>query len=424
MLDYTLTKLDNGLKVITAPLKGTKAVTVLVLVKTGSRYEEKQNNGIAHFLEHMFFKGTNKRPKTVDIARELDAVGAGFNAFTGEEYTGFYVRAESSHFDLALDILTDMLFNSKFEAREIEKEKGVILEEINMIKDAPQSYVEHVMMDLLYGDQPLGRMITGTPDTVKNFNRDTFTDFYKKCYQPENIIVTVAGLDSQMWLEKIKMIFEKLPTSKPLEYLKVQEKQEKPSLKIHNKTTDQAHFLLGFRGIKRSDPRRPILRVMNNILGGTMSSRLFIEVREKRGLCYYVNSDFTDYHDTGIWEVAAGVDIKRIKEAIEVILNEFTKLKNELVTEEELKRAKENFKGHFYLSLEESMSVAEFLAEQELLWGEIKDPDEIVKENNQVTAIEIQKLAGEIMRPENMNLAVVGPFEDKKEFSELLNKFK
>lgn len=439
MLDYSLAKLDNGLRVITAPLENTKAVSLFVLVGTGSRFENKENNGIAHFLEHMFFKGTEKRPKTVDIARELDAVGASFNAFTGEEYTGFYIRAEQSHFDLALDVLSDMLFHSKFDANEIEKEKGVILEEINMIRDVPQSYIEYVMKDLLYGDSPLGRMITGEPAGVKAFSRETFTDFKAAQYKAENMIVVVAGGSStasnevklgvnsseEIWLEKITKVFNQMPAEKPADFEKISESQSAAQIKIYPKKTDQAHFILGFRSLKRTDPRRPILKVLNNLMGGTMSSRLFIEVREKRGLCYYVSSDIIEYHETGFWGVSAGVDIKRVEEAIEVIIAEFARLKSELVTDEELSRAKENMKGHLYLGLEESLSVAEFLAEQALLWQKIDDPDQIVAEMQKVTREEVQKLAQEFT-PDKLNLAIIGPFEgeeEKENFEAILKKY-
>lgn len=423
MLDYKLEKLANGLKIITAPLKNTKAVSVLIMVQTGSRYENAQNNGIAHFLEHMFFKGTQKRPKTVDIAKELDGVGAGYNAFTGEEYTGFFVRAESSHFDLALDILTDMLFNSKFAEYEIEKEKGVIVEEINMYRDLPQAYVEEVMKELLWGAQPLGKMISGTAETVTKFKRENFIQFWQKFYQPEKMIVTVAGANNQSWLKKIKKIFAKLPAKKTPAYTKIIEKQNKAQIKIFNKKTDQAHFILGFRSLKRTDTRRPVLKVLNNIMGATMSSRLFIEVREKRGLCYYVNSNIADYIDTGFWGAAAGVDIKRVEEAIEVVLSEFSKIKNKLITDEELKRAKENLKGRLYLGLEESMSVAEFLAEQEMFWGKIDDPDQVNAEVQRVSKEEVQKLAKEIFQSKNLNLAIIGPFQNKQKFQRILGGF-
>jgi len=428
MLDYRLTKFDNGLKVITAPLKNTRAVSVFILIGTGSRYEEQKENGLAHFLEHMLFKGTKKRPKTIDIARELDAVGAQYNAFTGEEYTGFYVRAESSHFGLGVDILADILYHSLFEPAEIAKEKGVIFEEINMIKDAPTAYVEYVMKALLWGEQPLGRMITGTKETVSKFAQNDFILFLQNYYQPQNIIIAVAGEgDSQQWLAKIEAIWGKIAKKKAIRFQKVQERQVEPQIKIFNKETDQAHFILGFRGIKRTDERRPILKVLNNIMGDMMSSRLFTEVREKRGLCYYINSDYADYIDTGFWGVSAGVDLKRIHEAISVILAEFAKLKFSHVLEEELSRAKENLKGHLYLGLEESMAVAQFLAEQEMFWHKIDDPDKVVADNQKVTKDDIKKLANILFKKENLNLAVVGPFKDAQhleKFKKILDNFK
>jgi predicted Zn-dependent peptidase len=424
MLDYKLEKLDNGLKIITAPLKSTKAVSVLIMVGTGSRYENAQENGIAHFLEHMFFKGTQKRPKTIDIAKELDSVGAAYNAFTGEEYTGFFIQAESGHFDLALDMLTDMLFNSKFDEKEIEKEKGVILEEINMIKDLPQEYVEYVMKELLWNDQPLGRTITGEAETVIKFNRDTFTSFYKRYYQPENMIVTVSGDPTNQWSEKIKTVFSKLPKNHTADFEKVTGSQDKLKLKIFNKTTDQAHFILGFRALNYSDPKKPILKVLNNIMGATMSSRLFTEVREKRGLCYYISSGITDYIDTGFWGVNAGVDIKRIEEALEVIIDEFNKIKQNKVSNEELKRAKENMRGRMYLGLEESMRVAEFLAEQELLMQKIQDPDEVIADIDRVTKEDVHNLAKEIFNPDKLNFAMVGPFEKTEKFETILKRLK
>jgi len=423
MLDYKLTKFENGLKVITAPLKNTKAVSVFILVGTGSRYETSQENGIAHFLEHMFFKGTKNRPKTIDIARELDGVGSSYNAFTGEEYTGFYVRAESSHFNLALDVLHDMLINSLFSEEEIKKEKGVIFEEINMIKDLPSSYVEYVMKELLYGAQPLGKMITGTYETITKMDRKSFTGFLNRFYKPENMIVVVAGGDDNDWLSKIKEKFGNLEKVKPEGFQKISESQSVPQVKIFPKTTDQAHFILGFRALQRTDERRPVLKVLNNILGATMSSRLFIEIREKRGLCYYISSDIADFIDTGFWGVSAGVDIKRAEEAVKLILAEFSKVKTAKVTDEELTRAKENLKGHLYLSLEESMNVAQFLAEQEMFWGKIDDPDKVVSDIEKVTKKDIKKLANDIFKRENLNLAIVGPFKEDIKFKELLEAY-
>lgn len=424
MLNYQLTKLDNGLRVITAPLANTRAVTILFLFGVGSRFEEARLSGISHFLEHMFFKGTKKRPTTLDISRELDSVGAGYNAYTGEEYTGYFVRITSEHFDLGLDILTDMLFNSKFDAAEIEREKGVIVEEINMYNDEPRAKVEMVARELFYGAHPLGKKVTGEKETVTALKRDDFVAYRATHYRPSNLIVAVAGGGEETtWLKKVKTKFQEQTDASAPSFEKVSESQTEPQVAISHRQTDQAHFILAFRSIKRGDPRRPMMKVLTNLVGGMMSSRLFIEVRERRGLCYYISSGYTDFQDAGVWDVAAGVDINRAEEAIAVILDEIKKIKNTPVTDEELSRAKENMKGHLYLSLEESMDVANFLAEQELFWGKIEDPDEISKKYDAVTKEDIQEFAKTFFIPKNLNLAIVGPFKEKEKFKTILKQF-
>ncbi|MFA6492826.1 MAG: pitrilysin family protein [Patescibacteria group bacterium] len=424
MINYKLKTLPNGLRLIAAPLENTKAVTVLFLVGVGSRYETKNLNGISHFLEHMFFKGTKNRPTTLDIAKSLDAVGASYNAFTSEEHTGFFVRSASEHFELALDILFDMIYNSNFSAEEIEREKGVIVEEINMYQDAPQSYVSEVAKQLFYGDTPLGRQVTGIKETVQKFSRNDFVNYRDKFYTPENTIVVIAGgRNNVSWEEKTEEFFNKVKSQKAEQYLKIEENQTQPKLKIHQKKTDQAHLILGFRTIPRGNPKRPIARVLNNLFGETMSSRLFTEVRERRGLAYYVNSEMADFRDAGIFGASAGVDLLRAEEAVKVILEEFNKLKTESISEEELHRAKENLKGRLYLSLEESFSVAEFLADQKLFLDEIKHPEELVKEYEKVTAQDIQKFAKDYFQPKNLNLAMVGPFKNPDKFKKLLERF-
>ena len=425
MLNYQLTTLDNGLRVITAPVTSTKAVTALVLFGVGSRYEDKTENGISHFLEHMFFKGTEKRPSTLDISRELDSVGAGYNAYTGEEYTGYFVRVPSEHFTLGFDVLTDMLLNSKFDAEELAKEKGVIIEEINMYNDDPKAKVDLVARELVYPDQPLGRNIAGEKDIIKNMTSEKMVAYKNKFYTPENIVVAIAGgKDSVDWLKAVEEKFGKLPKTQKNEFAKVTEAQTEPAVKIFEKTTDQANFILGFRSIERTDDRRPILKVLTNLMGQMMSSRLFIEVREKRGLCYYINADQYEFQDAGFWAVSAGVDLNRIKEAIKVILAEVEKLKTDLITDEELSRARENLKGHLYLNLEESMAVADFLAEQELLWNKIEDPEVVAGRYEKVTREEIRQMAQEFFIPANLNLAIVGPYKDDEKFKEILKNFK
>lgn len=425
MLDYQLTNFDNGLKVITAPLAETKAVTILFLFGVGSRYEDEKLNGISHFLEHMFFKGTEKRPTTLDISRELDSVGAGYNAFTGEEYTGYFVRVPSEHFSMGLNVLTDMMFNSKFDAAELEREKGVIIEEINMYNDDPRAKVELISRELVWPDQPLGRNIAGEKDIIRNMTREEMVNYKKTHYTPENMVIAIAGgKDKTDWLDAIKEKFGKFSSGQKNQFTAVQEAQTVPKLNIFHKETDQAHFILGFRSMSRLDPRRPMMKVLTNLMGQMMSSRLFIEVRVRRGLCYYVSADQSDFQDAGFWGVSAGVDINRIEEAITVILAEIEKLKTDLVTDEELHRAQENLKGHLYLGLEESMAVANFLAEQQLFWDKIKDPDQVVREYAEVTKQDIQDLAQEFFVAKNLNLAIVGPFKDDVKFKKIINEFK
>lgn len=424
MINYDYKKLTNGLQLITAPLGNTKAMTVLFLVNVGSRYEDKRLNGISHFLEHMFFKGTKKRPTTLDIAKALDSVGAAYNAYTSEEHTGFYVHASSENFPLALDILFDMLYNSKFTKEEIEREKGVICEEINMYQDNPQSYIAELAKRLIYGDQPLGRQVTGEKQTVTKFTRQDFLKYRIDHYTPKNIVIAIAGdQNTHHWQNKVEEYFSRIPLAKENQYKKIKESQIKPQSLVHYKKTDQAHLILGFRTFKTTDSRRPILKVLANLLGETMSSRLFTEVRERRGLAYYISSDVTSFKDAGVLSASAGVDIKRAEEAVKVILNEFEKIKTGKISNEELNRAKENLKGRLYLSLEESFSVAEFLAEQQLYFGKIESPEEIIAKYAKVTVEDIKKFAYEFLVAKNLNLAIIGPFKDKEKFQKIINSF-
>jgi predicted Zn-dependent peptidase len=424
MFDFYKTTLPNGLKIITAPLKSTKAMTLLFLFGAGSRYETAQENGLAHFLEHLCYKGTDKRPTTFDIACQLDEMGASYNAFTGEEYTGFYVSAASEYFEQALDILTDIIWNSKLDPREIEREKGVILEEINMYKDTPQAYVNEVAKKLMYGDTPLGRSVAGEVGTVTKLQRADFIRFRHRFYTPDNLIVAVAGNPlagkSENWVKMLKDWLAKFNIQQKGSFQSVKITQEKPALSLYHKDTQQAHLILAFHGLKAQDKRMAILKVLNIILGATMSSRLFIEVREKLGLCYYVKSDISENHDIGAWGIASGVELGKIDKAIATMLKVCQEVKEKGVTLQELKKAKQNFKGQMYLALEESFEVADFLADQELYHGEIKSPEKIIQEVENVTLSDIMGLAKEVFQPKNLNLAVIGPYKDEKKFSKLL----
>lgn len=421
MLHLQTHTLKNGLRIITAPMHDTNAVSVLFLVGVGSRFEKSDQLGLSHFLEHMVFKGTKKRPSNLHIATELDSVGAQYNAYTSEEYTGFFVRASADHFLLALDVLADMLWQSTFPIAELEREKGVIVEEINMYRDDPMRHVGDLIKSAVFPDHPLGLQITGTKETVTAMTREHFLDYRRKWYTAKNIILTIAGnpLEND-WLPAIAKLIDQVSDSPPAAYQPFQPNQLAPRVQLEHRSTDQAHFVLALPKFKRTDQRWPIVKVMTNLLGGMMSSRLFTEVREKRGLAYYVSAGADDFYDTGAIYVRAGVDTQKIDEALKVSLGELARLKTEPVSEKELDKTKENLKGNIYLSLEDSLSVAEFLADQWLLWGSIDQPEQIVEDIMKVTRDDIMKVAKELFVTEKLNLAVVGPYREKDRFKSLL----
>ncbi|MFC1629623.1 M16 family metallopeptidase [Patescibacteria group bacterium] len=415
------TTLKNGLRIITYPMKNTRALTLLILVATGSKYETKEISGISHLLEHMAFKGTKKRPKTLDISRELDRIGGFYNAFTGKEYMGFWIKVDSSHFSLGGDILSDMIFNSLFEKKEIEKEKRVIFEEINMRKDNPQSYVFELFEKLLYGDQPAGWPIAGEKETVVKISRKNILDYFKTQFGAENAVIVLAGnFEEKEGITKVKKSFKGFKKVSPQEKIKTKEKQKKPEILLNFKETDQAHICLGVRAFDLFSAKKYPLAVLSTILGGIMSSRLFIEVREKRGLAYYIRSSSNHYTDNGYFLIHAGIDNKKIEEAIRVILRECKKLKMKKISQKELIKAKENIKGRISLDLETSDSWAGFLGGQEILERKIKTPEQKISQIEKVTSSDILKVAKEIFLPEKLNLALIGPFKDKSKFQRLL----
>ncbi len=413
MIDFEKTTLDNGVRILAAPLHETKAMTLQFLVGTGSRNERKDENGISHFLEHILFKGTEKYPSPILLAETRDGIGAELSAFTSEEDTGFYVNAEATHFPLALDVLSQMFYHPTFKHEDVEREKGVILEERNMYLDLPQRHVWDVLRNLMYGNTALGRNIVGEPETVKAFNRDTFLNYQKDCYTPSNIIISIAGNPNDHdWVGELTKVFGKKAGAKARPFDAAAETQSSPQVRVTNRTTDQTHFVLAYRTFAQTDERRYHLGVLSAILGGTMSSRLFNEIREKRGLAYYVRSAADGYHDAGYFAISAGVNNKLAKEALTVTLAEIDRIKREPVTSAELTRAKENFRGRLALQLEESSAVGSYLAEQELYYGKQLQPEELIEKVTAVTAKEIQAIANEFFVTNRANLAAVGPFKE------------
>jgi len=412
----------NGLRLVTVPMKNTKAVTVLVLVGTGSKYETKEINGISHFLEHMFFKGTKKRPDTLAISETLDKVGGEYNAFTGLEYTGYWAKLGSKHLELALDWVSDMFLNSKLEQKEIKIEKGVIIEEINVYLDTPIDYIDELWNKLLYGNQPAGWGILGKKEIIEKLGRQDFLNYFKNHYSSYNTVIVVAGgISSPSDLEgRILKYFRNINLKKPKDKKKVIEKQKNPEILSYYKNTDQTHLYLGVRTYDIFHKDKYVLNVLSTILGGSMSSRLFIEIRERHGLAYYVRTRSDIHTDTGSLYTRAGIDNNRVDKAIQIILKNYKITKNKKVSPKELRKAKDYIKGRAVLNMEQSDEQALFYVNQELLENKILTLEEKFAKIEAVTASDIQRVARDIFRPEKLNLALIGPFKDKDRFLRIL----
>ena len=413
--------LENGLRLILVPQEKSLATTVLVLVETGSKYETKEQSGISHFLEHMCFKGTQKRPTAFSIASELDGIGASYNAFTSQEYTGYYAKARPTHFDQILDVVSDIYLHQTFDASEIEKEKGVIIEEINMLADMPARKVQDVFMELMYGDQPAGWPIAGRKEIVQAMTRDDFVAYHNGHYVAEATIVVIAGkFDEQEAIDGVKKYFGGISTGTKSKKVKTVEEQEQPRVALESKETDQTHLVMGLRAFDLFDTRKYALEVLSDILGGGMSSRLFQKVREEMGAAYYIGAGADFSTDHGYLDISAGIDHKKIDEVITAILGELKRMEREPVAAEELGRAKEHLIGGLVLGLETSNQLAGFYGSQEVLEHKIESPEEVIAQIQAVTAEQIQAVAKEIIKNDGLNLAVIGPFKDKERFEKIL----
>jgi len=414
--------LDSGLRIITVPQKqGTQAVTILILVATGSKYEKEEENGISHFIEHMLFKGTKKHPSSFEISEILDEVGGAYNAFTSEDYTGYWAKVRKENFDLALDWLTDIFFRAKLESKEIEKEKGVVIEEINMIHDDPMSYIGCLWQELLYPHQPAGRQITGSKKTVAELNREKIINYLKAQYVGKNTIVCLSGnLEEKEAMRKVKKSFSRIGKKESWKKVKVIEAQREPAYFLETRKTEQTHFCLGARGYNSFHPWKYNQALLAVVLGGMTSSRLFEKVREKMGAAYYIYTAVSADPDTGFLVTQAGVDNAKLKKVIAVVLGEYGKVTKKKISAKELKRAKEYLKGRMTLSLESSDERAIFYGLQELLEKKILTLEQIFAKIDKVTAEDILKTAQSIFIPEKLNLALIGPFEEKSGIGKLL----
>jgi len=413
---YKKNKLSNGLELITIPMIGTKTITILVMFKTGSKHESRENNGISHFLEHMFFKGTKNRPNTLDISNELDGLGCEFNAFTSKEYTGYWIKVNAEKKEQAIDILSDMLINSKFEEEEINREKGVIIEEVNMYHENPKMYIEDLFEQCLYGDQPAGWEIIGPKENIRNFKREDFIKYFDTQYGIGSAVVCLAGNIDGNEEKLIEKYFAGMKKDGFKEKVKVNENQAEPKIMIHKKDVDQVVFSLGVRAYPSGHKDEKIAKVLAVILGGSMSSRMFTEVRERRGLAYYVRTQAEVFTDTGYLTTEAGVPKEKVKEAITVILAEYKKIAEEGVGAEELKKTKDLIRGRNIIALEASDDMASWYTRQFIVGEELKNPEEFFAEIDKITAEEIKNVAKDIFKNDKLNLAIIGNLEDENDF--------
>ncbi|MCK5096243.1 MAG: insulinase family protein [Candidatus Pacebacteria bacterium] len=421
-MKHKKTVLENGLRIVTIPMKDNPTVTVMVLVEAGSKYETKEINGISHFLEHLCFKGTEKRLMPSDISTELDGLGAQTNAFTGHEFTGYYAKVATKHLSKTLDIISDLYLNPTLPAEEIEREKGVILDEINMYEDLPPRHVEDLFMKVLHGDHPAGWEIIGSKENVKKMTREDIVSYRSKHYVAEGTVVVVAGggFDQKKLIKDIEKKFETVSSLKKGKKKKVIEKQDKPNIVIENKKTDQTHLFLGVRTFRMNSKNKAALKVLAGILGGGMSSRLFRKLREEMGVGYYIHASSEFFTDHGHLAANTGVCNERAGEVVGAILGEFKKMTEDIVDEKELKKVKDYLTGNIMLGLESSDSIAEYHGVQEVLKKDITEPKKLVADLQDVTASDVRAVARKIFKNDRLNLALIGPFKNDEQFKKIL----
>ena len=422
---FKKTILENGLRIITAPMQGTNTVTALVLCATGSDYESREINGISHFLEHMFFKGTRNRPTPDIIKHELDGMGSVSNAFTTHELTGYHIKAAKTYLDQSLDILADIYKNSLLSPEEIERERQVIVEEMHRDRDTPTLYVWWAWENLLYGDQPAGWDVIGEEKVIRALKGDDFASYFNHQYVARNTAVVVAGnFDEAKIVDLIKNVFDGVRSEVPFRQKpEVKEEQNAPALKVVYKETDQTHLTIGFRGYDANNPKRYAAEVLAVLLGGSWSSRMWDRIRDKLGLAYTVMSAHESYSNRGYLVTYAGVDHANVEKTIQVALEEYKKICDELPSGEELKRVKNYIKGTTLIGLEASNAVASFVGVEEMITGHPLTVEEVFVKLDAVTPQDLCTVAREIIKPERLNLAMIGPFKDKAPFEKLIGIF-
>ncbi len=415
---YNKSVLDNGLRVITSSMPHSRSVCLAVLVGAGSCYESKEEAGISHFAEHLFFKGTEQRPTSREITQDIEGVGGIINGGTDKEMTVFWCKVAGPHFSIALDVLSDLLLNSRFDTTDIEKERQVIIEEINMNMDIPQQRVDMLIDELLWPEQPLGREVTGYKATVSSLTRDRLLNYVARRYIPNNTVLSIAGnIQHEETIAQIAPRFDKWPGGELVTVYSTDDKQTEARLRIDPKDIEQAHLCLAVHGFSRSHPQRFTIDLLNTVLGGGMSSRLFMEIRERRGLAYDIHSYTEHFLDSGTFGIYAGVDPSKTESALAAILEELSKIRRG-ITAGELTRARELSKGRLYLRFEDSQNVALWYGSQEILLREILDIDDVVSIVDAITIDELQQVAQKILTGSGLNLAITGPLRKHSPLNE------
>lgn len=412
---YKKAVLDNGIKVVASPMAAMRSVALGIWIKVGGRYESSELKGISHYLEHLLFKGS-RNYSCRSIKESIEGVGGSLNGFTSEELTCYLVKIPSRHLELAVDILSDMVINPLLLGDDIEKERTVILEELKMYKDLPQSYVYDLLDELLWPGQPLGMAIIGSIDSVGRINRENLYSHRQEYYVPGNIVVSACGnLDYGKLTKRLEKIFSGVEKKEEGFFVPVKEEQDKPKLNLFAKDTEQTHLVLGFHGFKRDHPLRHALGMLNIILGANMSSRLFNEVRENKGLAYEIGTLVKRFHDTGAFIVHAGIDNSKVTEAIKLILQELGKIRDTQVTDDEFKRAKEFYLGQLELALEDTLDHMLWIGESQSTLDKVYTLEEVVKEVNKVKRQDIAEVARAVFQDKKLNLALIGPLKDKEQ---------
>ncbi len=425
MINYNLKTLKNGIRLVTAPINNTEAVAILILVGTGGRFEPSDKLGISHLLEHLFFKGTKKYPTSQKLSRELDRLGANYNAYTGEETTAFFIQSSANDFKVSLELLSQMYLEPLFSQKELVKEKGVIIEEAKMRKDVPQIHVQVLSQKQMFSNSPLGNDLIGTPQTLASISRSDLLSYYANNYNGSSTVIVVCGNQKGFnWEKEIVSRFSARPEGIKAESEMFSGTKINDPIVVEDRKVDQAHLVLSTRLFSKTDVRRYQAILLKTILGSGMSSRLFSEIREKRSLAYYIQTDTAWFSDTGALTVSAGVNTSKIAKAVQVIIEQFKDIASKGPTTEELSRAKSQIRGQIALSLEDSLEIASYLAEESFFEDQIRQPEGIISQIDKVTSKDVQRLAQDIFNSDKMGLAVIGPKIDKMELENILIRSK